>query len=68
MKRFYNKSLKTLERSHKELTDDINSYVCYLEHIQAVLISELAKNETWSSAMLSKRLGYPINNTKGKEV
>ena len=59
MKRFYNKSLNVLKETNKELADDIDSYVCYLEHIQAVLINEISQTpSTCSEILLLEKLGY----------
>ena len=66
MKRFYDKSLNALKGINKELADDINSYVLFLEHIQAVLVAELGLSATPSGNDLLRRLGYKINDTKGK--
>jgi len=68
MKRFYREAIKHIEGYNKELGDDINNYVCYLEHIKNVLISELSRSNTIGGNLLLSKLGIKKEKPTNQEL
>lgn len=62
MKRFYLSAIASLTESNRELADDIESYVRYVEHERSVLVSEISRNRSLAGNLLLNRLGYKTHN------
>ncbi len=64
MDRFYKASIEALKQNNQhECVNDIVSYVDYLKHERAVLISVLARNNPTEAGLLLKRMGLKIHDS-----
>lgn len=69
MKRNYSKAIDVLiDIKHRELADDINDYVNYIEHERVVLINELSRCDTMGAKSLLTRPGFkPKSKIQSKQ-
>ena len=64
MNRFYKEALKALKQNNQqEILSDIVSYVDYLKHERAVLISALARNSEIEATILLKGMGLKTDDS-----
>jgi len=59
MKRHYDRAIEGLKKNRlSEMAYDIDSYVAYLEHMRAILISQISDENTIGGDLLLQSMGY----------